>query len=246
MSPARCPGQDKRYWTADDVFEMRCPYCAHEMEFFKDEPVLPCRSCRRDVRNPRVDLSCAKWCKFAAQCLGQMPEAPEATGSLCERIIERMRGVFGDDERRIDHALKVLQYAESILESERDASGLVVRAAAILHDIGIHEAERKHGSSGGKYQELEGPPIARDILEGLNVDAAIVDHVCRIVANHHSGGGIDTPEFRIVWDADWLVNIPEEFDISDKARISRLIREVFRTDSGKRTAETLFLERKES
>ena len=46
----------------------------------------------------------------------------------------------------------------------------VVRAAAVLHDIGIREAERKHGSSAGKYQEVEGPPIARRILEKLSVD----------------------------------------------------------------------------
>ena len=48
----------------------------------------------------------------------------------------------------------------------------MVRAAAILHDIGIHEAERKHGSSSGRLQELEGPPIARAILEASNVDLA--------------------------------------------------------------------------
>ena len=59
----------------------------------------------------------------------------------------------------------------------------------------------------------------------------------------HSAGDIDTPEFRIVWDADWLVNIPDEFDISDGTRISELIEEVFKTDRGKRIAETLFLER---
>ena len=37
----------------------------------------------------------------------------------------------------------------------------IVVAAAVLHDIGIQEAERKHGSSGPQGQELEGPPIAR-------------------------------------------------------------------------------------
>jgi len=42
------------------------------------------------------------------------------------------------------------------------------------------------------------------------------------------------------------VNIHEEFDISDKVRISRLAREGFRTDGGRRKAEELFLERKES
>ena len=60
-----------RQWTPDDIFEISCPHCGDEMEFFKDEPRLTCRSCRRPVRNPKVDLGCAKWCKFAEQCLAR-------------------------------------------------------------------------------------------------------------------------------------------------------------------------------
>ena len=213
------------------------------MEFFKDEPSRVCRSCRKKVQNPKLDLGCAKWCKYAAECLGQMPGAPEQIGSLCERIVEKMKSLFGDDQPRIDHTLAVLEYAEQILQANPDVSGLVVRAAAILHDIGIPEAARKHGNTAGKYQELEGPPVARRILMDMKVDGAIIDHVCKIIANHHSAKGIDTAEFRIIWDADWLVNIPDEFDTSDKSKMSELIEKTFKTDRGKRIAESLFLER---
>jgi len=213
------------------------------MEIFKDEPSRICRSCLRRVPNPKVELGCAKWCKYAARCLGHLPGAPEMVGSLCDRIVEKMKSYFGDDQPRIDHALAVLEYAERILQASPDVSGVVVRAAAILHDIGIPEAGRKHNSTAGKFQELEGPPIARGILTEMKVDGSIIDHVCRIIANHHSAKEIDTPEFRIIWDADWLVNIPDEFDTSDKARMSELIGKTFKTDRGKRIAETLFLER---
>ena len=246
MSGPRCPGQDMRFWTADAVSEVRCPHCGHEVEFFKDEPVRTCRSCRKQVRNPNLDLACAEWCSYAAQCLAQMPADPQAAGSLCDRIIDRMKSHFDGDHRRISHALAVLQYAERIMASGKDVSGLVVRAAAILHDVGIPQAERKHGSSAGKYQELEGPPVARKILEELKIAPAAVDHVCRIIANGHSPRDIDTPEFRIVWDADWLASIPEQYDTADKAHMLELIEKVFRTDGGKRIAQRLFLERKES
>ena len=183
----------------------------------------------------------AGWCKFAEECPGSIPGDPAGAACLCERVIDEMKAVFGDDQRRIAHALKVLEYADAMLQSEeQEVFGLVVRAAAILHDIGIHEAERKHGSSSGRLQELEGPPIAREILERLGVDAEVVDHVCRIVANHHSAKDIDTPEFRIVWDADWLVNIPDEFDTSNEARIARLIDRVFKTEGGRRLAGRVF------
>ena len=53
MTRPRCPGQDMRHWTPDDVFEISCPHCGSEMEFFKDEESRKCRKCGRDVINPK-------------------------------------------------------------------------------------------------------------------------------------------------------------------------------------------------
>ena len=83
-----------------------------------------------------------------------------AAKMLRDASILEMKRVFGRDQRRIDHALAVLDYAEKILARKR-ADPLVVKAAAVLHDIGIHKAEAKHGSAAGRLQEIEGPPIAR-------------------------------------------------------------------------------------
>ncbi len=156
-------------------------------------------------------------------------------------LISEMKNVFGDDRRRIDHALAVLSFAETILTVEAlDAGGgdpLTVKAAAILHDIGIHEAQRKHGSSAGRFQEIEGPPIARSIMAKLGLDEGTIDHVCRIVGSHHSGRDIDTLEFRIIWDSDWLVNIPEEHAGASHEKLQRLADRVFRTKEGRRLAE---------
>ncbi len=236
----RCPGQDMRNFKPEDVFVIRCPHCEAEVEFFKDEPSLRCPSCRNKVPNPKIDLGCAKWCDFAEKCLGIVPGDSEDIKSLCERLVLEMKATFGDDQRRIDHAMKVLHYAETLLEAE-SGDPLTVKAAAILHDIGIHEAERKHGSPGGRFQEIEGPPIARAILERLDIDEPTIDHVCRIVGSHHSANDIDTPEFRIIWDADWLVNIPDEHADADREKLTRLIERVFKTSKGRELAEEMFL-----
>lgn len=156
------------------------------------------------------------------------------------RIIHEMRSLFGDDRRRINHALSVLTYAETLLKTE-PGDELTVVAAAILHDIGIHEAERKYHSSAGNYQEIEGPPIARAILERLGLEADRMNHVCRIISLHHHATGLDTPEFRILWDADWLVNIPDEYPGWDPVRLRPIVRKVFKTASGLNLAEILFL-----
>ena len=152
---------------------------------------------------------------------------------IVDRLIEAMRETFGADARRISHAMAVLGYSDELLDSE-EGSSLVVRAAAVLHDIGIHEAERKHGSPAGRYQEIEGPPIARGIMEAAGLDEDVIDHVCRIVANHHSARDIDTPEFRIVWDADWLVNIPEEFADRSKDKLVDIVEKSMKSGTGRR------------
>ncbi len=171
---------------------------------------------------------------------GLMPE-------FRERVIEAMKSVFGADQPRIEHAMRVLGHAQELLAAENADGALdgdVVVAAAILHDIGIPAAEAKHGSSAGRWQELEGPPIARRILQDLAMPVDQVEHVARIVANHHSAADIDTREFRIVYDADWLVNLPGERLGADRPSLESFIRRTFKTESGRRKAAELFLERR--
>lgn len=234
----RCPGQDQRFWKPADIFDVNCPGCNKPVEFFKDEPKLKCRNCGQVVFNPKIDLGCAQWCQYAEQCLAV--SVKNEANIMQEKLIVEMKKVFGVDQKRIDHALAVLNYAEQILSAE-GGEPLVVKAAAILHDIGIHEAERKYGSSAGKYQEIEGPSIAREILSKYDLDEVTIEHVCKIIANHHSAKDIDTTEFRIIWDADWLVNIREEFPEAGKEKLSKLIAKVFKTNHGRKIAVESFL-----
>lgn len=233
----RCPGQDQRFWKPDAIFEVECSSCGKAVEFFKDEPQLKCRDCGHTVINPKIDLGCAEWCQYAQQCLGV---TVKNLTIVRQKLIDEMKTVFSPDEKRIKHALAVLDYAERI-QAVEGGDPLVVKAAAILHDIGIHEAERKYGSPAGKYQEIEGPPIADEILKRHNIPPETSEHICRIIANHHSAKDIDTKEFRILWDADRLVNIPEDFPDASKDELQSIVEKTFRTREGHRIATELFL-----
>ena len=233
----RCPGQDQRFWKPKDIFEVACPDCGRAVEFFKDEPVLKCPGCGRTVVNSRLDMGCAEWCKQAEQCLGASTIRNIKT--IRDKLVARMRDVFGRDEKRVNHSLRVLDYAERINAAE-GGDPLVIKAAAILHDIGIHEAERKYGSAAGTYQEIEGPPIAGPILKDNDLDPVRIEHICAIIANHHSAREIDTLEFRVLWDADWLVNLQEDFAGVGEPRRRAMIEKVFRTDTGRQLARELF------
>ncbi|MBN1457846.1 MAG: HD domain-containing protein [Sedimentisphaerales bacterium] len=162
---------------------------------------------------------------------------------LKDELIKKMKSIFGSDEKRIRHALNVLNYAEQIQLTE-GGDLFIITASAILHDIGIHEAERKHGSNAGKYQEIEGPPIAADVLKNYDLEQEIIDKICLIIANHHSAKDTrinDTAEFKIIWDADWLVNIPDEYPDLKQDKLSKIIYKVFKTEKGRQLAMDRYL-----
>jgi len=229
----KCPGQDQRFWKPDDIFEVKCPGCGDKVEFFKDEPKVKCRKCRKTVLNPKIDLGCAQWCQYAQQCLGL--SNVDSLNVIRNRLIEEMKNTFGQDQKRIDHALSVLDYTEQIQKRER-GNPLIVKAAAILHDIGIHEAERKYGSSEARYQEKEGPTVASKILQRQGITGEHQEHICRIIANHHSAKDIDTTEFRIVWDADNIVNLLKRLSDADKTKAQKVPEKIFKTETGRKIA----------
>lgn len=157
-------------------------------------------------------------------------------------LLAAMEAYFGDDVKRINHAHRVTGYAEQLWQKE-GGDYLTVLGAGVLHDIGIHEAERKYNSTAGNYQEIEGPPIARQILTSLQFSPERIDAICEIIAHHHSPGKITTTEFGVLYDADWLVNLRDEYDIRDKSKLAAIIDRVFLTRSGKALAAATYMGR---
>ncbi len=155
------------------------------------------------------------------------------------RIQAAMEEYFGTDRRRIDHALRVTAFARELLEREPGDRELVL-ATALLHDIGIPEAEKKYGSAAGNLQEIEGPPVAREILGRLGYAEAFIAEACAIIAAHHSPGEVETDNFRLIWDADWLVNLGDEFDLHDRTKVRGLIDRTFMTAAGRERALGLY------
>ena len=241
----KCPGQDMRFWKPGDIFDTLCPKCGRRIEFFKDEVRRKCR-CGHEIVNPKLDFGCAQWCPYAEQCVGTVPEEvkerqkAEQKDFLRGRIALEMKKYFGTDFKRVQHAIKVAKFAEEILKME-GGNPLVVLGAAYLHEIGIHEAERKYGSHSGHYQEMEGPVIAKEILERLGVQKGMIDEICDIIGHHHSPREEETLNFQILYEADWLVNLEEEGILKDRKELEELIERAFRTFTGKQLAEERYL-----
>jgi len=157
-----------------------------------------------------------------------------------DAVVAEMRSVFGDDDKRIRHAMDVLGFAVQIMLDE-PADRDVVVAAAVLHDIGIHEAERKYNSTAGVYQQIEGPPIARKILSRLGAEPALVEEVCEIVARHHTPRAEETGNFKALYDADMIVNLRDDFPDANREELQRRIERFFLTETGRRLAGKILL-----
>lgn len=162
--------------------------------------------------------------------------------NICD-VIESAVSYDRGDPKRINHFMKVYAFA-GLIGRKEGISGReldILEAAAVLHDIGIHNAEMLHGSSDGKYQELEGPGVAADILSALGADDEFIGKVCNMVGRHHTYTGIDSLSLQILIEADFLVNIFED-GMSDGA-ISSVKEKIFRTAEGTRIIEEMYEEK---
>ena len=241
----QCPGQDSRYWKGNDIFETNCPKCGHELEFFKDDAKRTCKNCGFVMLNPEINFGCAEYCPHAAQCLGSLPEGLRPPGApkltLKDRVSSAMHDYFGDDARRIRHAEAVTDFAEQINKYEHGDPAIIM-ACGYLHDIGIRNSEEKYQSSAPKYQHIEGPPVAQTILEELDVEPEMVDEICDIISHHHAPRKEETINFKVLYDADFIVNIDDDQPMKQrsKEKILSLINKAMLTDSGKKIAKAYF------
>jgi len=232
----KCPGQDSRYWQSNAIFESTCTKCGAAVEFFKDDTSRKCDRCGNRMMNPKMDFGCASYCEYAEQCLGTLP--PELVAQkedlLKDRVAVEMKRYFKSDFKRIGHAMRVARHAETIGRAE-GGNLAVILCAAYLHDIGIHEAERKYQSTAAKYQEKEGPAIAESILKKLGANEALVSEVADIVGHHHHPRDRETSNFKVLYDADLIVNLEEkrkESPLSSEHLVG-IIEKSFLTESGR-------------
>ncbi|MFO7952410.1 MAG: hypothetical protein R6U91_06355 [Bacillota bacterium] len=138
MFATKCPGQDMRYWTADDVHEENCPNCGELIEFFKTDIRLRCRNCKTRVANPRFDMGCAQWCSHAEMCLGAAAKGLKQK-SLRSVLEDQFSSLAANYPETVNTLKKLLDYAKGKCH-ENQVDFLPVTIAfmtATLIDLGI-------------------------------------------------------------------------------------------------------------
>jgi len=155
-------------------------------------------------------------------------------------VINAMANYFSGDARRINHFMKVYGYAKTIGELELldKRTQQILEIAAVTHDIGIKNSEKKYNSAAGYYQQIEGPPEAKMLLEELEYDPELIERVCRLIAHHHTYDDIFDIDCQILVEADFIVNAFED-DLSAEA-MQNVKKTIFRTVTGKNLLDEVY------
>ena len=156
------------------------------------------------------------------------------------KLKERMIAYENGSPARIQHFMKVYAFADMIGEAEGLSGETmeILRAAALVHDIGIRVAEEKYGSCSGKLQEQEGPAVAEKMLSEVGYEKEAIQRICYLVGHHHTYTDIDGMDYRILVEADFLVNLYE--NESSRHAMRNANQKIFATEEGKKILHEMF------
>ncbi|MEJ2070056.1 MAG: hypothetical protein P8X58_06550 [Syntrophobacterales bacterium] len=170
MEQIKCPGQDTRHWKPDDIFNIECPKCGTEIEFFKDDTRRRCAWCGHLFYNPKIELGCAEWCQYADKCVPELVKEKQAMQTFKERLRERVLDLASRDPdfaARLDRGLAL---AIDLLKAE-GGDPKVVFAAILLQEVD--------------------PAQARDILAELKTEPEITESILEVLQAEAESPGIN-------------------------------------------------------
>lgn len=185
MILSKCPGQDTRYWTADDIHEQPCPHCGEIIEFWKTDIRVRCPHCKQKALNPRFNLGCAEWCAYAEQCLGS------AAGG---RAPQPLRKVLDRELSRLVHGLpmQLKEVKKLILEAEEKCRTMKIDPLPVLTALVVL------GIQGlGRMRDL--PGFLRNLTEEHHFPVEAVDEA-KIILNHLAAEDLEGEKEKLVVD----------------------------------------------
>ena len=142
MIGTKCPGQDMRYWTAEDVYEENCPQCGELIEFFKTDIRLRCPNCKTRVANPRFNMGCAEWCAYAEQCLGPGAKGlkSQSLKVMLEDQLKQKASHLPEEQEKISRTIEEAE--KSCKELKLDMFPVIASIVAVsMKDLGLIEDE---------------------------------------------------------------------------------------------------------
>ena len=195
MQSAKCPGQDRRNWKPEDIFDHNCPHCQAAMEFWKTDARVKCPECGEHIMNPRFNLGCALWCAYAEQCVGDISQIfSERPDALRDRLELEVRRYFIGESDRLKFTLEAGAIASRLLEADKDVEPPVIMGAVLLHDAGYADCKERTADEAALQsciREKSGE-VAGKIMKELKMPRPVQNKVNELILMNGSGETSDT------------------------------------------------------
>ena len=233
-----CPGQNTMFWKPDDIFDVRCPNCDRPVEFWKDDSKRTC-DCGHRFLNPKRDLGCLEYCKYAEQCMPEMFEGESLKALYRDRLLVTAKIKMKPDDASLERSQKIAELVEEILDEE-GGQPKVVFAATILGNLVLNP--QPHGEQSASSAQGDSPSaITRKVLAEIGTEKEVTDQVCQIIENRINGTSSEDLDSKIVSDALMLADLLDKKALLEEAALERLVDSKIQTETGKRVAREQLL-----
>jgi len=233
-----CPGQNTMFWKPDDIFDVRCPNCDRPVEFWKDDSKRTC-DCGHRFLNPKRDLGCLEYCKYAEQCMPEMFQGESLKALYRDRLLVTAKIKMKPDDASLERSQKIAELVEEILDEE-GGQPKVVFAATILGNLVLNS--QAHGDQSASSAQGDSPSaITRKVLADIGTEKEVTDQVCQIIENRINGTSSEDLDSKIVSDALMLADLLDKKALLEEATLERLVDSKIQTETGKRVAREQLL-----
>ena len=233
-----CPGQNTMFWKPDDIYDVKCPNCGRPVEFWKDDSKRTCK-CGHRFLNPKRDLGCLEYCKYAEQCMPDMFQGENLKAIYRDRLLVGAKIALKPTDNRLKRSQEIAEVAEEILDGE-SGQPKVVFAATILGDLVLHsQPQELKGASSGEGERPRA--IVTKVLAELGTEKEVIDEVCQIIEDKINGTSYEDVNHKVVADAMMIVDLLDKKTLLEEASIERLIERKIQTETGKQVARERLL-----
>ena len=180
-------------------------------------------------------------CVKSVVCLKNYSDMTGVDFLVISSAILKMTEFYNGNMHDINHFLKVWAFAKTIGEQEKLDSDTqqTLELAAVVHDIACPLCREKYGNTVGKNQENESPPLIYEFFAQMPVGKEKVERILWLVSHHHTYTAVDSIDYQILLEADFLVNADESR--YSKNAIKNAEQRIFHTDTGIRLLNSIYL-----
>ena len=213
------------FWKPGDIYDVSCPNCGKPVEFWKDDAKRTC-TCGHRFLNPKRDIGCLEWCKYAETCMPEMFKGENLKAFYRDRLLAAAKKALAPDDKLVEKALEVLEAAEDLI-SEEGGDPKVIIASVLLHELLGTQDDRA--------------ALTRKVLADVGTEDEVIDKVCEIIQGTLDETRAGNVNLQILSDAENTVRLRERKALLEKTALERLIETKLATQTARKLARERLL-----